>query len=76
MIASMTSRWCSTFGMVLPRTKPSMVTPTDHRSPPSTLKVVNVRRSMRPTPAMGLANVRTTGMKRAMTMVLGPYLAK
>ena len=40
------------------------------------LYVTNVRYRMVPTPATIGANVRTMGMKRASTMVLGPYLSK
>ena len=43
MIASMRMRWSSALGIVLPSTKPSIVTLTVHRAAPTMLKIVNSR---------------------------------
>ena len=40
------------------------------------LKIVNSRTGILATPAIGFANVRTIGTKRARTIVFGPYRSK
>ena len=76
MIASMRMRWSSALGIVLPSTKPIIVTLTVHSAAPTMLKIVNSRTGISATPAIGLAKVRTIGMKRARTIVFGPYWSK
>lgn len=44
--------------------------------PPMQLNSVNLPKFIWPVPAMNGANVRKNGMKRVMTMVSPPYLAK
>ena len=70
------SRYRSTFGTVLPSTKPASVTPPPQRTPPTALATVNCRTGIRATPAAGLRNVRTTGTKRASTTAWLPPRSK
>ena len=69
-------RYRSTLWMWSPSSKPSMVTPPAQSTPPTTLKI-GERAGLHPAdPGHGLANVRTIGMKRAITIVLAPFRAK
>ena len=56
----------------LPKKYPAVQIPSTQISAPATLKNVNLRRSIAPTPATNGAKVRKNGMKRATMMVMPP----
>ena len=61
---------------MFPKKYPISVKPTTHNTAPITLYVMKIEYPIRPIPATKGANVLTIGTKRAITIVLEPYLVK